>query len=91
LWEEVSLGQGPLNLVTTIEELLGSQNCGSGLKIRDYGRRDPSRWSCGALYPLKLALTTATSDGRSVAVVCSRTKATELLLLFNSYGSDLDR
>jgi hypothetical protein len=32
-------------------------------------------------YPQKLALTSPTSGGRSVSIVCSRTKATELLLL----------
>jgi hypothetical protein len=38
----VVLERGPLNLVSTIEELLGKKNSGSGLEIREYGRRDPS-------------------------------------------------
>jgi hypothetical protein len=38
----------------------------SGLEIRKYGRRDPSRWPRGTLYPKKLALMSPTSDGRSV-------------------------
>jgi hypothetical protein len=36
------------------------------------------------LYPQKLALTLATSAGRSVGIVRSRTKATELVRLFIS-------
>jgi hypothetical protein len=38
-----------------------------------------------SLYPQKLALTSPTSDGRSVGIVRSRTKATEfsLVLVFN--------
>jgi hypothetical protein len=36
------------------------------------------------LYPQKLALAWLTSGGRSVGTVCSRTKATELLLLLLS-------
>jgi hypothetical protein len=35
--------RGPLSLVSTIEELLERKSNGSGLKSRDYGRRDPSR------------------------------------------------
>jgi hypothetical protein len=34
---------GTLSLVSTAEELLGSNSSGSGLEIREYGRRDPSR------------------------------------------------
>jgi hypothetical protein len=36
--EVVGLGQGPLSLVTTIEELLEKNSSGRGLEIRDYGR-----------------------------------------------------
>jgi hypothetical protein len=39
----VGLERGPLSLVSTIEELLGRKISGSGLEIREYGRRDPSR------------------------------------------------
>jgi hypothetical protein len=39
----VGLERGPLSLVSTIEELLARKSSGSGLEIRDYGRRDPSR------------------------------------------------
>jgi hypothetical protein len=38
----VGLERGPLSLVNIIEELLERKSSGSGLKIREYGRRDPS-------------------------------------------------
>jgi hypothetical protein len=38
----------------------------------------PSRWPRDTLYPHKLALTSSTSGSHSVAIVRSRTKATEL-------------
>jgi hypothetical protein len=43
-WEVVGLERGPLSLVSTVEELLGRNSSGSGLKNRDYGRKDPPRW-----------------------------------------------
>jgi hypothetical protein len=36
----VGLERGPLSFVSTIEELLGRNNSGSGLENREYGRRD---------------------------------------------------
>jgi hypothetical protein len=39
----VGLGRGALSLVSTIEELLERKSSGSGLEIREYGRRGPSR------------------------------------------------
>jgi hypothetical protein len=39
----VGVERDPLNLVSTIEELLGRKSSGFGLEIREYGRRDPSR------------------------------------------------
>jgi hypothetical protein len=76
-WEVEGLERGPLSLVSTIEELLGRKSSGSGLEIRDYGRRDPSQWPRGTLYPQKLALTSPTSSRLSVCIVRSRTQATE--------------
>jgi hypothetical protein len=52
----------------------------SGLEIREYGRRDPSHWPRGTLYPKKLALTSPTSGSRSVGRARLRTKATEFVL-----------
>jgi hypothetical protein len=43
----------------------------------EFGRRDPSRWQRGSLYPQKLALSSPTSDGSSVGIVRSRTRSTE--------------
>jgi hypothetical protein len=73
----VGLERGPLSLASTIEELLERKSSGSGLEIREYGRRDPSRRPRGTLYPQKFALTSLTSGGRSVGIVHSRTQATE--------------
>jgi hypothetical protein len=47
----VGLGRGPFSLVSTIEELLGRKRSGSGPGSLEYGRRDPSRWPRGTLYP----------------------------------------
>jgi hypothetical protein len=63
-------------------DLLGRKSSGSGLETREHGRRDPSRWSRGTIYPLKLELTSTTSDGRSVSIVRSRTQATEFLSMY---------
>jgi hypothetical protein len=40
---DLSLEQCPLSFGTTIEELLGRNNSGSGLEKREYGSRDPVR------------------------------------------------
>jgi hypothetical protein len=53
----------------------------SGLGNREYGRRDPSRWQRGTLYPQKLALTSPTSGGRSVGIILSWTQTMELVFL----------
>jgi hypothetical protein len=79
-WEVVGLERGPLSLVNTTEELLERKSSGSCLERREYDRRDPLRWPRGTLHPQKLALTSLTSGGRSVGIVRSRTKATELKL-----------
>jgi hypothetical protein len=78
-WEVVGLERGPLSLVSTTEELLGRKSSGFGPEIREYDRRDPSRWPRGTLYLQTLVLTLQTSGGRSVGIVRSRTQATELL------------
>jgi hypothetical protein len=55
------------------------KSSGSCLENREYGRKDPSRWPRGTLYPQKLAITSPTSGGRSVGIVRSRTQAMEFL------------
>jgi hypothetical protein len=76
-WEVVGLERGPLSLLSTTEEVLGRKSSGSGIEIREYGRRDQSRWPSGTLYPQTLALTSTTAGGRSVGIVRSPTRATE--------------
>jgi hypothetical protein len=73
----VGLERGPLSFVSTTEELLGRKSSGSGLEIREYGRRDPSRSPSGTLQPQKLPITSPTCGGRSVDAVRSRTQSTE--------------
>jgi hypothetical protein len=77
----VGLERGPLSLESTIEELLErkvaapvykSENTAEGIRRVDYAT---------TLYPQKLALTSPTSGGRSVGIIRSRTKATELLVI----------
>ena len=42
------------------------------------------------LYPQKLALTSPTGGGRSVGIVRSRTKATELIIRYQTVGIQQD-
>jgi hypothetical protein len=77
----VGLERGPLNLVNTAEDLLWRNSSISGMKTREYGHRDPQCWPRDTIYPQKLALTSPTSYGRSVVIVRSQTKPTELLLI----------
>jgi hypothetical protein len=55
--------------VITTEELLERKSSGSGLDSRDYGRRDPSRWPRGTLYPQKVSINFA--DKRRSHCRCS--------------------
>jgi molybdopterin biosynthesis enzyme MoaB len=64
----VGLERGPLSLVSTTEELLQRKSSGFGLEIRYTAVGD-------------LAPTSLTSGGRSVAIVRSRTQATEFVFL----------
>jgi hypothetical protein len=84
--KEVGLERGPLSLESTTEELLERKSSGSGLENRDYGCRVLPRLSCGTLYLQKLALTSPTSGGRSVGIVCSRTQTTEFVCFFVLFG-----
>jgi hypothetical protein len=81
----LGLERGPLSLMSTTEELLWRKYSDSGLEIREYGLRDPSRWPRGTFYPQKLTLTSPTSGGRSVGIVRLRTQATEFS--FRDIGS----
>jgi hypothetical protein len=74
----VGLERGPLSLVSTTEELLGRKSSGS--ESREYGHRYASRSPLGTIYLQKLTLSSPTSGGRSVGIVCWRTQATLLSL-----------
>jgi hypothetical protein len=76
----VGLERGPLSLMSTIDELLERKSSGFSLENREYVHRDPLRCPRDTLYPQKLALTSSTSGDRSVGIVRSQTKATELSL-----------
>jgi hypothetical protein len=58
-----------------------------GLEIREYSRRDPSRWPRGTFYPQKLALTSPASGCRSVSIVQSWTQTMEFFCCFVLVGS----
>jgi hypothetical protein len=79
--EVVDLERCSLSLVSTTVELLGRKGSGCGLKILEYGGRDPPRWPRGTLYPPNLAITSQISGGRSVGVVWSRTQTTDLFII----------
>jgi hypothetical protein len=87
-WEVMGLEWSPLSLVNTIEELLERKSNGSGLESREFGRRDPSHWPRGTLYPQELSLTLPRSGGRLVCIVRLQTQATEFFFL-PTYGSDV--
>jgi hypothetical protein len=80
-WAVAVLERCPPSLVSTTEELLWRKSWIAGLEIREYSRRDLSRWPRGTLYPQTLALTSLTSGGRSVGIVRWRTQATECSFL----------
>jgi hypothetical protein len=78
----VGLERGPPSLVSTTEELLERKSRDSGLGNRDYGRRGSVAPTTRHLSIRKnVALTSPTSDGRSVGIVRSRTQATEFSFL----------
>jgi hypothetical protein len=89
----VGLERGPLSLLSTTDELLGRKSSGSGLENREYGRRNPSCWPRGTLYPQTFALTSPTTGGRSVGIVCSRSQATgfSLVLVYDKYAINKSR
>jgi hypothetical protein len=62
----------------------------SGLANRDYGLGDPPYRPCHTRLSAKLALTSPTSGGRSVGIVRSRTKVTELLTSARSQSDELN-
>jgi hypothetical protein len=61
-WEVAGLEQGPLCLMSTIEELLERRSCGFGPENRDYGLGDTPRWLRDT--PLSAKLGTNFADKR---------------------------
>jgi hypothetical protein len=86
-WEVVGLERGPFSLVSTTEKLPERKLSGSDLEIREYGRRNPSRWPRSSLYPQKLQLISPTSGDRSVGIVRLRTETTEFVFYHDVYVS----
>jgi hypothetical protein len=64
-----------------LKSYLEKNSSDSGIEIREYGRRDTSRWPRGTLYPQKLVLTSPTNGGRFVGIVLSQTQTTEISLV----------
>jgi hypothetical protein len=58
----------------------------TGLQIWVYGRRDPSRWPRGTLYPNKLPLTSPTSGERTIPTEWPRLSAKWLPNLWRYRG-----
>jgi hypothetical protein len=69
-WEVVGLERGPLNLVSTIEELLERKSSGSGLENSEYGRRDPLSWPLDTTLSAKVG-TNFADNRRSLGLNCS--------------------
>jgi hypothetical protein len=62
-WEVVGLERCPLSLMSTIEELLGRNGSGFGLKSQEHDNGDPLRWPHNTVYPQTLALSLLTGSG----------------------------
>jgi hypothetical protein len=60
---------------------LEEKNSGSGVETKNAAVRISRADYATLLYPQKLVLTSLASGGRSIGIVRSRSKATELLLL----------
>jgi hypothetical protein len=89
----VDLERGPLSFVRIIEELLERTVAVPIYKTEINGRGNSLRWPLHIFYPLKLALTSPTSGGRSVGIVRWRTKSPEVILseVYILWSSSLSR
>jgi hypothetical protein len=62
-----------------LRHYLKEKNSCSGLEHREYCCRDPLCWPCNTLYLQQLTLTSPTSGGHSIWIVCLQTKVTEFV------------
>jgi hypothetical protein len=74
----VGLEQGPLSLVSTIEELLGRNSSSSNLETENTAMGI----CCADPISTKVCTISSTSGGLSVSIVHSRTKAMGFVVLF---------
>jgi hypothetical protein len=81
-WEVVGLERGPLSLVRIIEELLERTVAAPVYKAEINGRGNSLRWPRNTLCPLKLALISPTSGGRSVGIVRWLTEPRSFFICF---------
>jgi hypothetical protein len=81
----VGLERGPLSLVITTEGILERKSSGSGLENRCYGRGDPPCLLRDTPLSAKVVANFATSGGRSVGIVRSRTQTMEFFFIIISY------
>jgi hypothetical protein len=87
----VGLDQGPLSLVSAIEELLERKSSGPFLETEIMARGDQLRSLCDTFLSTKVATNFAKSGGHSVSIVPSWTQATELVLfLFYAEVNECD-
>jgi hypothetical protein len=80
----VGLERGPLSLMSTIEELLGRNSGGSGLETENTAVGINCADYATPSIRKKLSLTSPTSGGRSVGIVCLWTKTTEVFFFCSS-------
>jgi hypothetical protein len=81
----MGLKRGPLSVVRIIEKLFERKVAASVWKTRLRPWGSTAHTTRHPLYPLNLALTSPTSRCRSVGIVQSRIKATELLVIMYSH------
>jgi hypothetical protein len=74
----MGLERGPLSLMSTTKEIFERESSGFCLENRNYGHRGYAALTVQhpAIHK-KLSLSSPTSGGRLVGIVCSRTQATE--------------